>query len=124
MKAVIFDLDGVLVFTDRFHYKAWKKLADDMGIYFDQKINNRLRGISRMESLEIILENYRGEPLTSEKKELLAEEKNKNYRKMLDTMTKEDVSDEVRKTLIELKRRGYLIALGSSSKNVYWKKHR
>lgn len=117
MKAVIFDLDGVLVFTDRFHYKVWKKLADDMGIYFDQKINNRLRGISRMESLEIILENYRGEPLTSEKKELLAEEKNKNYRKMLDTMTKEDVSDEVRKTLIELKRRGYLIALGSSSKN-------
>ena len=56
MKAFIFDLDGVIVFTDKFHYLAWKKMADEMGIYFDETINNRLRGVSRAESLEIILE--------------------------------------------------------------------
>lgn len=58
MKAFIFDLDGVIVFTDKFHYQAWKKMADEMGIYFDEKINNRLRGVSRADSLEIILERY------------------------------------------------------------------
>ena len=58
MKAFIFDLDGVIVFTDKFHYQAWKKMADEMGIYFDETINNRLRGVSRSESLEIILERY------------------------------------------------------------------
>lgn len=60
MKAFIFDLDGVIVFTDKFHYQAWKKMADEMGIYFDETINNRLRGVSRAESLEIILERYEG----------------------------------------------------------------
>ena len=67
MKAFIFDLDGVIVFTDKFHYQAWKKMADEMGIYFDETINNRLRGVSRAESLEIILERYEGEPLGAEK---------------------------------------------------------
>lgn len=117
MKAVIFDLDGVLVFTDKFHYQAWKKMADGMGIYFDEEINNRLRGVSRMASLEIILERYEGEPLTLQKKEELAEQKNEVYKELLKTMTPEDVSKEVRETLIELKKRGYVIALGSSSKN-------
>ena len=51
MKAFIFDLDGVLVSTDKYHYQAWKKMADDEGIYFDEKINDRLRGVSRMASL-------------------------------------------------------------------------
>ena len=55
-KAVIFDLDGVIVSTDECHYKAWKKMADEEGIYFDKEINNRLRGVSRADSLEIILE--------------------------------------------------------------------
>lgn len=57
VKGLIFDLDGVIVFTDQFHYQAWKKMADKMGIYFDEEINNRLRGVSRMESLSIILKN-------------------------------------------------------------------
>lgn len=68
IKAVIFDLDGVIVFTDKFHYQAWKKMADTMGIYFDEKINNRLRGVSRMDSLKIILERYEGKPLSEKKK--------------------------------------------------------
>ena len=55
-RAIIFDLDGVICHTDKYHYSAWKQLADEEGIYFDEEINNRLRGISRMDSLEIILE--------------------------------------------------------------------
>lgn len=117
MKAFIFDLDGVIVFTDKFHYKAWKQMADGMGIYFDETINNRLRGVSRRESLEIILERYNGEALTEERKEELAAQKNDIYRGLLATMTPEDVSDEVRGTLKELKARGHKLAIGSSSKN-------
>ncbi len=79
MKAFIFDLDGVLVFTDKFHYQAWKAMADRMGIYFDEQINNRLRGVSRADSLEIILERYEGVPLTQEDKDALMEEKNNTY---------------------------------------------
>lgn len=59
-QAVIFDLDGVICFTDEYHYLAWKQMADSMGVYFDREINNRLRGVSRMESLEIVLERYEG----------------------------------------------------------------
>ena len=55
-QGVIFDLDGVICFTDKYHYQAWKQVADDIGVYFDEQINNRLRGVSRMESLDIILE--------------------------------------------------------------------
>ncbi len=117
MKAIIFDLDGVIVFTDQFHYRAWKKMADDMGIYFDETINNRLRGVSRAESLEIILERYEGEPLSQEKKAELMESKNNTYRELLSTMTPADVKDEVRETLAELRNRGYKLAIGSSSKN-------
>ena len=99
IKGIIFDLDGVLVFTDKFHYRAWKAIADDMGIYFDEKINNRLRGVSRMDSLEIILERYEGKLLTMAEKVSLAEKKNQIYRELLRTMTPEDVSEEVRDTL-------------------------
>lgn len=117
LKGFIFDLDGVIVFTDQYHYKAWKQMADEKGIYFDQEINNRLRGVSRMDSLEIILERYEGEPLTEEQKVAMAEEKNEIYKKLLEQMTPADVSDEVKETLDELHRRGYLLSLGSSSKN-------
>lgn len=116
-RAFIFDLDGVIVFTDKFHYQAWKRMADGMGIYFDETINNRLRGVSRMDSLEIILERYEGEPLSQSEKEALAEEKNASYRELLATMTPKDVTDSVRGALKELKDRGYKLAIGSSSKN-------
>lgn len=117
MKAFIFDLDGVIVFTDKFHYQAWKKMADEMEIYFDEKINNRLRGVSRADSLEIILERYEGEPLSAEKKAELMEEKNNTYRELLKTMTRDDVTDQVRNTLKKLHKAGFKLALGSSSKN-------
>ena len=117
LKAFIFDLDGVIVFTDKFHYMAWKKMADDMGIFFGEEINHRLRGVSRMASLEIILERYEGEQLSDARKLELCTYKNDIYRSYLSTMTPSDVTDEVRSTLRELRDRGYKIALGSSSKN-------
>lgn len=117
LKGLIFDLDGVIVFTDQFHYQAWKKVADALGVYFDAEINNRLRGVSRMDSLEIILERYDGAPLSQEEKVLLAEKKNGIYRKLLETMTPSDVTQEARETLTALRDRGYRLAVGSSSKN-------
>ncbi len=74
-KGILFDLDGVLVHTDKLHYRAWKKIADECGILFNEEINNLLRGVSRMESLEIILRNYHGPALSQKEKEALAEEK-------------------------------------------------
>ena len=115
-KGVIFDLDGVLCFTDDYHYQAWKSLADDLNIYFDREINNRLRGVSRMASLEIVLEKS-NKQYSDEEKVALATKKNDIYVKLLDNITENDCSNEVRNTLLELKRRGIKIAIGSSSKN-------
>lgn len=72
--AIIFDLDGVICHTDKYHYQAWKAVADKLGIYFDEVINNRLRGVSRMASFEIILERY-DKPMSQEEKEAYTTEK-------------------------------------------------
>ena len=98
-QAVIFDLDGVICFTDEYHYLAWKQMADSLGVYFDREINNRLRGVSRMESLEIVLERYEGPALSAERKAELAAMKNDIYRESLAQMSPADLSDEVRSTL-------------------------
>lgn len=119
IKGLIFDLDGVLLSTDRFHFLAWKKLADRMGINFTEKDNERLRGVSRMESLEIVL-SLRADPalsLNDEEKLALATEKNEAYREYLKKLTPADVRDEVRETLAVLRAKGYRLAVGSSSKN-------
>lgn len=115
-RGIIFDLDGVICFTDRYHYQAWKKLTDRLGIYFDETINDRLRGVSRMESLEIILERSEVQ-YSDEEKAAFAEEKNETYKQLLTQMSEKDLSDEVRDTLQELRNRGYKLAIGSSSKN-------
>ena len=116
MKAVIFDLDGVICFTDKYHYLAWKETADGISVYFDEAINNRLRGVSRMDSLEIILE--KSEKIYSEEEKAgLAAKKNAVYRELLKSMTTADLSDEVRETLDKLRSRGFKLAIGSSSKN-------
>lgn len=115
-EGIIFDLDGVICFTDEYHYQAWKALADRLGIYFDRKINDRLRGVSRMESLEIVLERSDKE-YTPEEKSAFAEEKNELYKELLKKMSGKDLSDEVRDTLNELRSRGIALAIGSSSKN-------
>lgn len=116
-QAVIFDLDGVICFTDEYHYLAWKALADKLRIPFDRTVNNRLRGVSRMASLEIVLEAYNGPALSEKEKLALAEEKNDIYRESLKQMSTADLSSEVKETLDELRARGYLLAIGSSSKN-------
>lgn len=116
-EAVIFDLDGVVCYTDEYHYQAWKAIADEMGIPFDRTTNNRLRGVSRMDSLEIILEKYEGPSLTGEEKARLAEKKNTLYREALKGMTPLDLSDEVRETLEALRKMGLRLAIGSSSRN-------
>ena len=116
-QAVIFDLDGVICFTDEYHYLAWKQMADSLGVYFDREINNRLRGVSRMESLEIVLERYEGPALSAERKAELAAMKNDIYRESLAQMSPADLSDEVRSTLDGLRGMGLKLAIGSSSKN-------
>ena len=115
-KAVIFDLDGVICHTDRYHYLAWKEMADSIGIYFDETINNRLRGVSRRASLDIILQRSTT-VYTEEEKEALAARKNEIYKKLLEQMSPADLTDEVKNTLNELRNRGYRLAIGSSSKN-------
>ena len=116
MNAILFDLDGVICSTDVLHYRAWKAIADEYGIYFDEAINARLRGVSRMESLAIVLERYEGD-LSALDLAAMAEKKNGLYRTLLSTMTPADVDPAVLKTLRELRRRGYKLAIGSSSKN-------
>lgn len=116
-KGIIFDLDGVLCHTDKYHYQAWKVLADKLGIYFDEYINNRLRGVSRMESLEIILERHEKGQMTDNQKSDYADEKNIIYRGLLNQMTTKDLSDEVKTTLDKLRAAGLKLAIGSSSKN-------
>lgn len=117
IRGVIFDLDGVLVHTDRFHCEAWKRIANQCGVPFDETVNDRLRGVGRMDSLEIILEAYEGPELSPEEKYRLTEQKNELYRCFLQTMGPRDISEEVRGTLSSLKKRGYLLAVGSSSRN-------
>lgn len=115
-KAVIFDLDGVICHTDVYHYQAWKQIADELGIYFDEEINNRLRGVSRMESFEIILERYEG-TMSLEDKVVYTTRKNEAYKELLKNMSPADLSPEVKETLDGLRAKGLKLAIGSSSKN-------
>ena len=115
-KAIIFDLDGVICSTDQYHYHAWKIMADEIGVEFNETINNRLRGIGRMESLDIILESYRGK-LSVEEKINYTEKKNDYYRQSLQKMSPEDLSQEVQDTLNIVKAKDIKVAIGSSSKN-------
>lgn len=115
-KAVLFDLDGVIVCTDECHYKGWKKLADEEGIYFDREINRRQRGVSRIESLDILLEKSE-KTYTDEQKKEMAERKNNYYREYIKTLTPADILPGVIPFCEKLKADGVKIAIGSSSKN-------
>lgn len=115
-KAVIFDLDGVLVTTDDCHYLAWKKLADEENIYFDRDINERLRGISRMESLEIVLEKAEKQYSDDEKKEM-AERKNSYYVSLVKEIDQSALIDGAIEFISYVKENSLKTAIGSSSKN-------
>ncbi len=115
-EAVIFDLDGVVVTTDECHYMGWKKLADDEGIYFDRQINIRQRGVSRMESLEVLLEKATKAYSDAEKLEM-AERKNNYYKEYIKDLTPADILPGVTDFCAYIRRQGGKLAIGSSSKN-------
>ena len=116
LKCVIFDLDGVLVSTDEYHYLAWKTLADRLEIPFDRTDNLRQRGVSRMDSLEILLEKS-SRSFSAREKQELAEEKNRIYREYLKNLSPEDCLPGAEETLKWLRSHGILTSVGSSSCN-------
>ena len=116
VEAILLDLDGVLVHTDEFHFLAWQALARRLGIPFTREQGDRCRGVSRMDSLDIVLEGA-GRAFSPAEKAALAEEKNRTYQGYLAGMTPADLAPETRDTLAELRRRGYRLALASGSRN-------
>ena len=117
-KAWIFDLDGVICHTDEFHYLAWKRLCEDMGLGFDRVLNEQLRGVSRKESLEIILRHNKV-VITEQEMQRAMEKKNEWYKEYLLQMTPHDLEPEVRPAILRLRSKGRKIAIGSSSKNTH-----
>jgi beta-phosphoglucomutase len=116
IKACLFDLDGVIVDTARYHYIAWKNIANELGFDFSEAQNERLKGVSRMDSLDILLE-IGGQKIELAKKTELAERKNNLYLSYIQHMTPEEILPGVIAFLDELHNNGILIALGSASKN-------
>ena len=112
---IIFDLDGVLVDTAEHHYLAWKRLADELGIPFDREKNKRLKGVPRLESLLIILENHADESELDISE--LMDRKNGYYVDMINRLTPADLLPGVKELLIWLRERGFRTAIASSSKN-------
>jgi beta-phosphoglucomutase len=115
-RACIFDLDGVIVDTAKYHFLAWKRLTDDLGILFTEKDNERLKGVSRMASLEIILEIGGMRPSITAKEEMAAL-KNKWYVEYISRMTPGDILPGTLEFINELKSQKIKIALGSASRN-------
>lgn len=116
LEGIIFDLDGVLCRTDRYHLAAWRTLAGRLGIALPPDAAERTRGVGRMESLDIVL-GERSKDFTREQKRALAEEKNALYREYLAHLTPADAEPLARETLTELRRRGIKLAVASSSCN-------
>ncbi|MFO7815459.1 MAG: beta-phosphoglucomutase [Halanaerobiales bacterium] len=116
LKGFIFDLDGVVTDTAEYHYLGWKKLADEEGMKFDREFNEKFRGVSRMECLDLLLE-ANGRQVTSGKRKELAERKNNYYREYLKNITKDNLLEGIEKILSRLKDKGYKLAIASASKN-------
>jgi len=114
VKGWIFDLDGVITNTARYHYLAWKQLADEENLPFNEEINEKLRGISRMASLEIIIG---GREYSGERKAEMTERKNRYYRALLDQLGADDILPGILPFFERLKRLGRSLAVGSASRN-------
>ncbi|MBU5673803.1 beta-phosphoglucomutase [Paenibacillus brevis] len=116
-EAAIFDLDGVIVDTAKFHYQAWKRLAEELGFAFSEIENEQLKGVSRMDSLELLLRAGGITNLTRGQKEILASRKNEWYKEYLTTLTPADVLPGVARFLHHLRSSGIKTAIASASKN-------
>lgn len=118
IKAAIFDLDGVITDSAKYHFKAWKALADELSIPFDEEYNENLKGVSRMESLDLILRITDSvEKYTKEEKEIMADKKNDFYKELIKEITPSDLLPGIPQFLIELKAKGIKTAVASVSKN-------
>ena len=117
LSAFLFDLDGVLVDTAQYHYLAWKRLAEELGFYFSEAHNERLKGVSRMDSLEILLEVGGINHLSDEEKWAMADKKNHWYVDYISTMTPDEILPGVLEFLHHAKVAGLKIAVCSASKN-------
>lgn len=113
LQAVIFDLDGVITDTSRFHYLGWKKLADQYRVPFDEKFNERFKGVSRKDCVRLLFPEIKDESRLDD----LADQKNRYYVAMIQQLTPADLFDGARKLLRELHDHGIKTAIGSASKN-------
>lgn len=116
IKACLFDLDGVIVDTAKYHYLAWRRLANELGFEFTEENNERLKGVSRVKSLEILLE-VGGLTVNETEKVKLAEKKNNWYVEYIKKMTPEEILPGAKEFLQVLRENGIKVALGSASKN-------
>ena len=116
IKAFIFDLDGVIVDTAKYHFKAWQRLAKELDIHFDEQDNEQLKGVSRKESLEKILE-WGNKTISPEEKESLMQRKNEWYLEYVDQMPADEALPGAKEFLQAAKDLNLRIALGSASKN-------
>jgi beta-phosphoglucomutase len=117
LQAVLFDLDGVLVSTDRLHYRSWKALADSLGLPFDEQTNHLLRGVSREESLRTIYREAGREPPRAMQLVEQCAEKNGHYLKLVDAMTAADVLPGASRLINELRAVGIKLGVASASRN-------
>ena len=116
VKACIFDLDGVIVDTALYHFKAWKRLANHLGFDFTEEENEKLKGVSRVRSLQLILE-WGGVEKTTEEQSQLADLKNSWYVEMIKEMKPDEILPGAKEFLLSVRNAGLKTALGSASKN-------
>ena len=116
IEACIFDLDGVIVDTAKYHFIAWRALAEELGFIFTEEDNEQLKGVSRMQSLEILL-GIGGKQFPEKEKLAMAQRKNRLYVSYIERMTSEEILPGVREFLLELRSKSIKVALGSASKN-------
>ncbi len=116
IKGFIFDLDGVITDTAEYHYLGWKKLAEEEGLAFDREFNEKFRGVSRMECLDLLLE-ANDRKVTPEERKELAERKNNYYREYLKSISEDNLLEGIEEILKRVKTEGYKMAIASASKN-------
>ncbi len=116
IKACIFDLDGVIVDTAKYHFLAWKRLANELGVNLTEHDNEKLKGVSRMQSLQIILDMAKTQ-LSDHKKNALADRKNEWFVEFIEAMKPDEVFPGVVKLISDMRKKGLKVALASSSKN-------